>query len=108
MLTWVATFKFYRFIKSGLLFDFLFKKLFVNFLNLQFIFYNNFVEKYYVEFLFLRIKDYSAACVKLVDTYSREFVFSSLVIFLLVIFIFLLVFTNQLTFFWPNYLSVLS
>lgn len=58
MLTLLINNFYYRAVKSGFLLDYCFKKFFFYFLNLQFFFYNLFVEKYYVEFLFLRIKDY--------------------------------------------------
>ena len=72
--------------------DFIFKKSVLLWLNLQFFFYNMFVEKYYVEFLFLRVKDYSAACVRIIDLYAREFAFSALAGFLIIVFILILCF----------------
>lgn len=92
MLTLLINNFYYRTIKSGFLLDFFFKKLAFYFLTLQFFFYNLFVEKYYVEFLFLRIKDYTFLALNWVDSYSEELVFSALSIVLVLILSFLIIF----------------
>lgn len=92
MLTSLINNFYYRTLKSGFLLDFFFKKLMLYILKLQFIIYNLFVEKYYVEFFFLRIKDYLYLCVNWVDSYSEEFAFSALSIFLLIVLSFILIF----------------
>jgi len=90
MLTLFINNFYYRTLKSGFLLDFFFKKITLKFLTLQFFFYNLFIEKYYVEFIFLRVKDYLYICVAWVDSYSEEFAFSALSIFLLIVLSFLL------------------
>lgn len=92
MLTYVINNFYYRALKSGFLMDYFFKKITLYFLKLQFFIYNLFVEKYYVEFFFLRIKDYLFLFVNWVDSYSEEFAFSTLSVILLIILSFLILF----------------
>lgn len=92
MLTFLINNYYYRTLKSGFLLDFFFKKFIFYLLNLQFFFYNLFVEKYYIEFLFLRIKDYLFLSINLVDSYSEEFTFSALSVFLIILLVFLIIF----------------
>lgn len=97
MFTWFSDFKFFRVIKSGFLLDFLIKKQFLIGLKLQFLIYNIFIEKYYVEFLFLRIKDYAAFFILIVDSYASEFVFAALSVFLTWVFFLIFFIKNLLT-----------
>lgn len=85
---------YYRFIKSGLLFDFFFKKLMHIFLSFTFIIFNILMsEKYFVEQLFVRGLTAAKWLHRFFSFYTNEFTLSNLSI-LLVIFIGIIIFIN--------------
>lgn len=74
MFAYIYTFKFYRFIKSGMLCDFFIKKYF--YYKLYFIFYIfniQFTEKYLIEYNFLKLNRYLGWVVLWVDYFTTQF-----------------------------------
>lgn len=85
---------YYRFIKSGLLFDFFFKKLMHIFLSFNFIIFNIIMsEKYFVEQLFVKGLTTTKWLWRFLNLYTNEFTLSNLSI-LLVVFIGIVIFIN--------------
>jgi hypothetical protein len=86
---------FYRFIKSGLTFDFFFKKIVHTFLSFNFIIFNILLsEKYFVEQLFVKGFTTLKWFWRFFNLYSNEFTLSNLSL-LLLIFIVVIVFIDD-------------
>lgn len=89
MFTFIHSFKFYRFIKSGFLLDFIFKKVTIKLATLFFLVFNIFfVEKYLIEFCFFRVSLYTNKLRTYIDEISSQFSYASLSFFLLIMTIF--------------------
>lgn len=86
MFTQVYLFQYYRLIKSGLLLDFVLKKLTLHLCYLYFLIFSIFFsEKYFIEQQFLRLKTYSKFFILFFDTFSTEFAYAYLSIIILTI-----------------------
>lgn len=85
---------YYRVIKSGLLFDFLFKRVVHAFLSFNFIIFNILLsEKYFVEQLFVKGLTTAKWLWRSLNLYTNEFTLSNLSV-LLVVFIGFIIFIN--------------
>lgn len=74
MLTFIYNYNFYKFIKSGLLIDFYFKRIIYFFLKIiYFVLSNLFGEKYIVEHIFLKLNKFSTIFYKYLNKYSINF-----------------------------------
>ena len=86
---------FYRFIKSGLLFDFFFKKILHIFLSFNFIIFNILLsEKYFVEHLFVKSFTCLKRSWKFFNIYTNEFTLRNLSL-LLLMFTIVVIFIND-------------
>ncbi len=86
MFTNIYSFEYYRAFKSGLLLDFFVKKLFLQLAYCSFFVFNIiFSEKYFIEFLFLRLKNFIKVVQKYLDNFSNEFTYSVLSLFILTV-----------------------
>lgn len=84
MFTYIYSTKFYKFVKSGMLIDFFFKKI-TNFLAFSFFYVNNFIfsEKYFVEYMFFRFKNFYEIINTYIESYSNEYTYVVLAIAIL-------------------------
>jgi hypothetical protein len=86
MFTFIFNFKYYRFFKSGLLLDFILKKLALNCLYTLFLVFNIFFnEKYIIEFLFFKFSAFNSKIRNYTSIFSNEFTFATLSLFILII-----------------------
>ena len=70
---------FYRFLKSGLLLDFIIKKLAYNILYKLYLFSNViFSEKYFIEYNFLKLEKFTNFLFKIVEFFQKKFSVSSI------------------------------
>lgn len=82
--------KFYRFLKSGMLLDFIIKKIAYNILYKLYIYSNiMFSEKYFIEYNFLKLEKFINFLFKITEFFQKRFTLSSIsfIIALLVILI---------------------
>ena len=84
---------FYRFLKSGMLLDFIIKKLAYNILYKLYLFSNViFSEKYFIEYNFLKLEKFTNFLFKIVEFFQKKFSVSS-ISFLIALIVFLLCLT---------------
>ena len=91
MFTYIYQWVFYRFLKSGMLLDFFFKKIIFYKLYFLYIISNiYFSEKYFIEYNFLIINKYILVFKNFINYFSTQFIIRGLSI-ILVILVFLLI-----------------
>lgn len=70
---------FYRFLKSGMLLDFIIKKIAYNILYKLYMFSNViFSEKYFIEYNFLKLEKFTNFLFKIVEFFQKKFTASSI------------------------------
>lgn len=93
MLSFFFSKDFYRFLKSGMLLDFIIKKLAYNILYKLYLFSNViFSEKYFIEYNFLKLEKFTNFLFKIVEFFQKKFSVSS-ISFLIALIVFLLCLT---------------
>ena len=81
MFTYLYTFKFYRFLKSGMLLDFFIKRFIYFILVFLFYIFNiKFSEKYFIEYNFLRVNRIFNYIKLILDYFSMQFIINTLVV----------------------------
>lgn len=89
MFTYIYTFQYYRFLKSGMLLDFFIKKYVYYLLYIYFFIFNiMFSEKYFIEYNFLRFNKFILYLQIIVDYFNTHLILNGLIIIFNILLIF--------------------